>query len=374
MIHGMKAKLGRAVVPALAAVAVAAIVLAALIAVHDGESPAWAAYVEEGYAAGQTAGRWTAGPYQPLIRVVESSLTHPSHADGLVDKGDPVYISDMGLAGVAFESASAATDYVNIALRGIVNLTITNTAAMSIGDDVYLDTSDASLSDDAEGGVYFGKLLNAISGTGSAVVRTILLDGDATVLCGQNGEVIENASDGVIQITANDDAAELLDIQIYSVNTSTADNDYYRTSYYIEDSASEKTEIGGIDMVCTDVTTATEDSRLDFRVITAGTVSTPVSIDGTDGLSASKLKLGSGGSTGLLLWAGQVTIETGATSATQSISGVDSNSIAVVSWGEVVDGNRVLYAVPEAGAVDVVTSPTNGTGSGLTVHMIVYDK
>ena len=52
------------------------------------------------------------------ITLLESEITHPSHADGLVDKGDPVVVGAK-IVGVAFKSAVAATDLIAVDTEGI---------------------------------------------------------------------------------------------------------------------------------------------------------------------------------------------------------------------------------------------------------------
>lgn len=66
------------------------------------------------------------------LTFLESELFHPYHADGYVDKGDPVVAqtSTGYIVGVAFDSASAATDLIAIDTEGIWALT------------VYADTDD----------------------------------------------------------------------------------------------------------------------------------------------------------------------------------------------------------------------------------------
>ena len=80
-----------------------------------------------------------------IIPVLESALTHPYHADGLVDSGDAVAVGS--LIGVALKSAAAATDTIPIAVEGVWDLPATGAtgsadSAIAIGDALYLADAD----------------------------------------------------------------------------------------------------------------------------------------------------------------------------------------------------------------------------------------
>ena len=69
-----------------------------------------------------TAGDEVSSTYEGRhVTLLESELIHPSHADGFVNKGDPVVFGTVALqgVGVAFTSAAAATDYIAIDTEGI---------------------------------------------------------------------------------------------------------------------------------------------------------------------------------------------------------------------------------------------------------------
>ena len=66
------------------------------------------------------------------VLIEESELIHPTHADGLVDKGDPVAFWDG--VGVALMSATAVTDIIPIDTEGIWRLSVTNTGLNTFGD------------------------------------------------------------------------------------------------------------------------------------------------------------------------------------------------------------------------------------------------
>lgn len=65
------------------------------------------------------------------VLVQESYLIHPTHADGLVDKGDPVALFDG--VGVALASAMAASDHIPVDTEGIWRLSVTNTGLNNFG-------------------------------------------------------------------------------------------------------------------------------------------------------------------------------------------------------------------------------------------------
>jgi len=88
--------------------------------------------------------------------MVESELSHPYHADGLVDKGDPVVVKTATgyIVGVAFASASADTDLIAIDTEGIWNLTVyadtddlwdklAGEGAIAAGDPLFIDSVTA---------------------------------------------------------------------------------------------------------------------------------------------------------------------------------------------------------------------------------------
>jgi hypothetical protein len=102
------------------------------------------------YLADCTAGTQVSSTNEGrYVTLLESLLTHPTHADGFVDKGDPIVCGDI--VGVSMNSADAATDYVVIDTEGIWNLSVvaTNDAGNSqvdIGELLYINTSTGVLS------------------------------------------------------------------------------------------------------------------------------------------------------------------------------------------------------------------------------------
>ncbi len=93
-------------------------------------------------ATGKTAGEECSSTYEGRhITVEEQYLIHPYHADGFVDKGDPVIIDDgvsPCLVGVAFNSATAATDQIAVDTEGIWFLNVLGRVSDGTSDGVAL--------------------------------------------------------------------------------------------------------------------------------------------------------------------------------------------------------------------------------------------
>jgi len=78
------------------------------------------------------------------VLIQESELVHPAHADGLVDKGDPVAFWDG--AGVALKSATSASEVIPVDTEGIWRLSVTNTGlnnfgTIRVGQVLFIDAS-----------------------------------------------------------------------------------------------------------------------------------------------------------------------------------------------------------------------------------------
>ena len=101
------------------------------------------------------------------VTVLESQITHPSHTDGYVDKGDPCIVGNV-LVGVAFTSASAATDRVALDTEGIWIQDVyaadgAGNSAVAYGDELFIDATTCAISKIATG-VHFGYALGIITG------------------------------------------------------------------------------------------------------------------------------------------------------------------------------------------------------------------
>ena len=135
------------------------------------------AYSVTPYETGGTAG--TKVGEGKILQFTESDLTHPSHTDGFVDKGDVVLSGKI--PGVALASASAATDEIAVEVGGIYNLSVTRAdetgnIAIAIGDPIFADSACA-LSKKNSGTLIGYSLVSYAVGDGSAVVIPVRLLG-----------------------------------------------------------------------------------------------------------------------------------------------------------------------------------------------------
>jgi len=109
-------------------------------------------YPAIGYPTGGTAGSQVSSTYEGRhLKVLESTLTHPTHTDGFVDKGDPVVTSSGVIVGVALNSAAAATDYIEIDSEGLWDLSVVGVddwgnSAVVIGDEIFINRTTGVLS------------------------------------------------------------------------------------------------------------------------------------------------------------------------------------------------------------------------------------
>jgi len=85
------------------------------------------------------------------VNIYEDLLVHPAHADGLVNKGDPV-LAGWSLVGIALNSASSTNDVITIETEGVWYLSVTSNlqgmGAIWVGDMVYIDPVTAAIGDD----------------------------------------------------------------------------------------------------------------------------------------------------------------------------------------------------------------------------------
>ncbi len=120
----------------------------------------------------KTAGDEVSSTYEGRhVTLLESELIHPTHADGLVDKGDPVVFGTTALqgVGVAFKSAAAATDLIAVDTEGIWIIDVNaaddgGNVAVEGGDRLYISITTAIVSKvaDASTNIPFGYALGHI--------------------------------------------------------------------------------------------------------------------------------------------------------------------------------------------------------------------
>lgn len=130
---------------------------------------------------GKSSGDEVSSTYEGRhVRVIESELIHPSHTDGFVDKGDPV-LHGENIVGVAFKSAAAATDLINIDTEGIWYLTVYGTDedgnnAVTYGDEIFINKTTCVLSKNNNKATHqrFGKALDAVVAGTSEVIAVKL--------------------------------------------------------------------------------------------------------------------------------------------------------------------------------------------------------
>lgn len=102
----------------------------------------------------EPAGQEVSSTYEGRhVTLLESELIHPTHADGFVDKGDPVVFGTVALqgVGVAFKSAAAATDYIAIDTEGIWIIDVNaaddgGNRAIEGGDRLYINNTTGIVS------------------------------------------------------------------------------------------------------------------------------------------------------------------------------------------------------------------------------------
>jgi len=112
------------------------------------------------------------------VNIEESQLIHPAHADGLVDKGDPVAFWDG--VGVALKSASAATDSIPVETEGVWRLSVTNTGVNTFGNIVvgqvlFIDASGVIYDEWSTSFAIFGYALEPMAdpGMGAPITQVI---------------------------------------------------------------------------------------------------------------------------------------------------------------------------------------------------------
>ena len=83
------------------------------------------------------------------VNIIEELVVHPAHADGFVDKGDPVVI--QMLVGIALKSASSVDDVIVVETEGVWWLDVRSDTDMvwwggiNVGDMLFIDPVTAEV-------------------------------------------------------------------------------------------------------------------------------------------------------------------------------------------------------------------------------------
>ena len=99
------------------------------------------------------------------VNIEEVNLIHPIHADGLVNKGDPVAFFDG--VGVALRSAQSNTDSIPVDTEGIWRLSVTNTgvntfSSIVVGQVLYINAAGVVYDEWSTSFTVFGYALEPI--------------------------------------------------------------------------------------------------------------------------------------------------------------------------------------------------------------------
>ena len=106
------------------------------------------------------------------VQILESLLTHADPGDALVDKGQPVLVTD--LVGVALQSADVNTQYIPIDTEGIWYLSVTAQAAtITVGQHLFITNAGLITSANATTSRNFGFALQGIAYVNAPVTAII---------------------------------------------------------------------------------------------------------------------------------------------------------------------------------------------------------
>lgn len=186
------------------------------------------------YTAG-TAGDEVSSTYEGRhLTFSESQLTHPSHSDGFVDKGDPVLVGE-NIVGVAFKDAAAATDLVAIDTEGIWQLSVVaedegGNSAVVVGDELFINKTTAIISKNRTASTHarFGIALYPISAGETDVIPVKIHEHPESdvedVVFAKSIHIKETAGSGVYTGSVTIPAgATLVDIVVHSIALWTAE-------------------------------------------------------------------------------------------------------------------------------------------------------
>jgi predicted RecA/RadA family phage recombinase len=117
-----------------------------------------------------------------VLTLVESLLVHPVRSSGFVNAGDPVVVGS--LVGVAYDTALASTDQIDIATEDVYDLSVlakdANAAddAVVFGDQVYINPTTAVLSKDNSGNSY-GIALGTVAAGNTSTIPVMIVQAAA---------------------------------------------------------------------------------------------------------------------------------------------------------------------------------------------------
>jgi predicted RecA/RadA family phage recombinase len=102
------------------------------------------------------------------VYVQEVVLIHADNGDGLVDKGQPVAFWEG--VGIALKSAGSTSENIPIDTEGIWRVEVVATAAIAIGQSLYITTSGVVTDDPTDAQAVFGYTLQTISEAGTETI------------------------------------------------------------------------------------------------------------------------------------------------------------------------------------------------------------
>jgi predicted RecA/RadA family phage recombinase len=102
------------------------------------------------------------------IYVQEILLVHVDNGDGLVDKGQPVAFWEG--VGIAMKSATSTSENVPIDTEGIWRVSVVGTAAIYVGQSLFINTSGVVTDSPVDGQAVFGYALQQTAGAGTFTI------------------------------------------------------------------------------------------------------------------------------------------------------------------------------------------------------------
>jgi Uncharacterized conserved protein (DUF2190) len=137
-----------------------------------------------------------------VLTFLDSQLTKPSHTDGFTHAGDPVVVGVI--VGVAYNSAAASTDKVDVATEGVFSVSVLAkhaggvNDAVAVGDQLYIDGSTAVVSKDATK-TPFGQANGTVGAGSTAAIPVKIVQACGVASLTQSGP----ATDGVTHAVAS---------------------------------------------------------------------------------------------------------------------------------------------------------------------------